>query len=126
MSEGIINDMGFEMKENPNELSASETSTNEKNAINATNMPKDNNSAETTLETIANITLGIGIIASVVMLFTICFVQNPEYHYHKELIFNPTGFAMTCGTLLSTLAAWASMKVLANISLTLKAIKNKK
>lgn len=126
MSENIINDMGFEMKENPNEQSASETSANETNAENETNATKDNNSAENTLVTIANITLGIGIIASVVMLFTICFIENPEYHYHKELMFNPTGFAMTCGTLLSTLAAWASMKVLANISLTLKAIKNKK
>ena len=118
--------MGFEMKDNPKEQSASETTSNEANAVNETNAPKDNNSAENTLGTIANITLGIGIIASVVMLFTICFIENPEYHYHKELMFNPTGFAMTCGTLLSTLAAWASMKVLANISLTLKAIKNKK
>ena len=126
MSENIINDMGFEMKDNPKEQSASETTSNETNAVNETNAPKDNNSAENTLGTIANITLGIGIIASVVMLFTICFIENPEYHYHKELMFNPTGFAMTCGTLLSTLAAWASMKVLANISLTLKAIKNKK
>lgn len=126
MSENIINDMGFEMKDNPKEQSASETTSNEANAVNETNAPKDNNSAENTLGTIANITLGIGIIASVVMLFTICFIENPEYHYHKELMFNPTGFAMTCGTLLSTLAAWASMKVLANISLTLKAIKNKK
>lgn len=126
MSENIINDMGFEMKKNPDEQSASETSSNEMNSVNENDTPKDNNSAETTLETVANITLGIGIIASVVMLFTICFIQNPEYHYHKELMFNPTGFATTCGTLLSTLAAWASMKVLANISYTLKAIKNKK
>ena len=126
MSENIINDMGFEMKDNPKEQSASETTSNEANAVNETNAPKDNNSAENTLGTIANITLGIGIIASVVMLFTICFIENPEYHYHKELMFNPTGFAMTCGTLLSTLAAWASMEVLANISLSLKAIKNKK
>ena len=125
MSENIINDMGFEMKDNPNEPSASKTSAIETNAVNSNKAPKDNNSAETTLETIANITLGIGIIATVVMLFTICFIQNPKYHYHEEMMFNPMGFAMTCGTLLSTLAAWASMKVLANISLTLKAIKNK-
>ena len=59
MSENIIKDMGFEMKENPNEQSASETATNETNAINANNETKDNNSAETTLGTIANITLGI-------------------------------------------------------------------
>lgn len=116
--------MGFELKENPIEQPSTETSANEPNGAKTVKSPNDNNSAETTLETIANITLGIGIIASVVMLFTICFIQNPEYHYHKDLIFNPSGFAITCGTLLSTLAAWATMRVLANISLTLKAIKN--
>ena len=126
MSENIINDMGFEMKDNPIEQSAPETSSNEVNATKVEDAPKDNNSAETTLETIAYLTLGLGVITSFIMLFTICFIQNPEYHYHEELMFNPTGFAITCGTLLSTLAAWASMKVLANISLTLKAIKNKK
>ena len=126
MSENVFNKMGFEMKDNPTEQKIERTDSGTTETNKTDDAPKEDNSAETTLETIANITLGIGVLASVIMLFSICFIQTPEYHYHKELMFNPTGFAMTCGTLLSSLAAWASMRVLANISLTLKAIKNKK
>ena len=126
MSENIINEMGFEMKDNPSDPNVDRVSSTENKMTGLKETPKENNSAENTLTVIANLVLGIGIIASVIMLCSICFIQNPEYHYHKEYIFNPTGFAMTCGTLLTSLTAWASMKVLANISLTLKAIKNKK
>ena len=126
MGENIISEMGFEMKDNPTEPKIEGTNSNASEASKKEEALQEDNSAEKTLEIIANITLGIGIIASVIMLFSICFIQNPEYHYHKELMFNPTGFSITCGTLLSSLAAWASMRVLANISMTLKAIKNKK
>ena len=125
MSNTVINDMGFEMKDSPTSQQAKDEISKTKETTSSENTFKENNSAENTLETVAYVILVIGVIAAVIMLFTVCFIQNPEYHYHKELIFNPTGFAMTCGALLSSLAAWASMKVLANISRVLKAIKNK-
>ncbi|MBQ8968757.1 MAG: hypothetical protein IJ064_03360 [Bacteroidaceae bacterium] len=84
-----------------------------------------NNSAENMLESISYFILIGGIIVTVILLFSICFIQNPAYHYYKEYMFNPTGFGITCGTLLSTLASWAALKVFANISKTLKEIKNR-
>ncbi len=84
-----------------------------------------NNSAENTLVSISYLILIGGIIVTVILLFSICFIKNPAYHYHEEYMFNPTGFGITCGTLLSTLASWAALKVFANISKTLKEIKNR-
>ena len=92
------------------------------------NVPKDessNNSAENTLTVIANIVLVCGIIASVICLFTIVWVRDPGYTYIKKTIFNPTGFATTIMILMSSLISWSFMKVLANISLTLKDINKK-
>ncbi|UKK49981.1 hypothetical protein L6472_07975 [Prevotella sp. E13-17] len=106
----IMNDMGFDIKE--------ESKSQEQTA-----QEIDNNSAENTLITIATITLVIGIIAAVVMLFTVCFV--PKYGDHGRTVFNPTGFGMTCGVVISTLISWAALKVFANISITLKQIKAK-
>lgn len=84
-----------------------------------------NNGAENTLTTIANIVLVCGILASLICLFTIVWVKNPAYTYHDEYMFNPSGFATTVMILLSTLISWSFMKVLANISLTLKDINKK-
>ncbi len=129
MSEDVINEMGFELKsENSKQTETAISGQQPQNKtalINEEENAKQNNSPEKTLETIATVILCLGILASVVMLFTICFIQNPKYSYVEEKIFNPSGFGITCGTLLSSLATWASMKVLANISLTLKDIWNK-
>ena len=40
-------------------------------------------------------------------------------------MFNPSGFATTIMILISSLVSWSFMKVLANISLTLKDINKK-
>lgn len=42
-------------------------------------------------------------------------------YYHEDQ-FNPMGLVITLGTLLSTLATWTVLRVIANISLRLKAI----
>ena len=86
---------------------------------------QDDNSAENTLKAIATIVLVCGIIAAIICLFTVAFIQDPEYHYTSKKIFNPAGFATTIMVLLSSLISWGFLKVLANISLTLKEINNK-
>lgn len=78
-----------------------------------------NSSAENTLSIIADIVLVLGIIGTVVCLFTIVFVGR-----HNDE-FNPVGFGITLSGLLSVLISWSVMKVLANISLTLKGINKK-
>ena len=82
-------------------------------------------SAEDTLTGVATFVLIAGIIATLVCACTIVVIRDPSYTYIDEYIFNPEGFAITLGVLLSTLISWASMKVLANISCTLKKINSK-
>ena len=83
MSEDVINEMGFELKsENSKQTETAISGQQPQNKtalINEEENSKQNNSAEKTLETIATVILCLGILASVVMLFTICFIQNPKY-----------------------------------------------
>ena len=84
-------------------------------------------SAEKILINIANIILILGIIGTIICLFTLCFIEAPKpgYTYRTEMTFNPAGFATTIMVLFSTIISWSVMKVLANISLTLKKIEDK-
>ncbi len=111
------------MKENINEvLGVAGKSTSE---VFPKAASQDDNSAENTLIVIATIVLVCGIIAAVICLFTVAFIQDPEFHYTSKKIFNPAGFATTIMVLLSSLISWGFLKVLANISLTLKEINHK-
>jgi len=85
-----------------------------------------NLSAENTLKVIATIILIGGIIGTLICLFTIVMVQNPEYTYTKDLIFNPMGFVTTVSVLLGSLTIWASLRVLSDISMNLKELNSKK
>lgn len=82
-------------------------------------------SAENTLKTIAKIVLVIGVIATLVLLFTIVWVDSGRYNYITDTVFNPAGFATTLAVFLSTLISWASLRVLADISINLKEINSK-
>lgn len=84
----------------------------------------DENSAEKTLQGVATFIMICGIISTIICLFSMTFI-DVDTGYHKETVFNPSGFAVTVGVLLSTLISWSTMMVLANISLTLKDIKKK-
>ena len=86
-----------------------------------------NDSAEKTLNIVADILLALGIVSTLVCAFTICFVETlkPGYYTVTETSFNPTGFAITVAIFLSSLASWSIMRVVANISLTLKEINKK-
>ena len=86
---------------------------------------KNENSAETTLATIADIILVVGIIVTVICLFTLCFVEVPKSMYSTKTEFSPSGFATTVMVLFSSLISWSVMKVLSNISLTLKNLNSK-
>lgn len=84
-------------------------------------IPEISTSAENLLTIVAGFILALGIIATVILACTT--LQTEVYNgYYNEDVFNPMGFAITLGTLLSTLATWAVLRVIANISLRLKAI----
>lgn len=111
------------MEENVNEvLGVVENSTP---GTKGTEAQKVDNSAENTLLTIATIVLICGIIASVVCFCSMVIIEDPSYHYSKHYMFNPAGFATTIMVLLSSLISWGLLKVLANISLTLKDIRGR-
>lgn len=114
----IMSDMGFELKDIPQ---TGNTETADEITCNA----EVSNGAENTLKIIALITLVCGIILTLILLATICWIDNPAYHYHQEKMFNPSGFGITCGVLMSSLISWAALNVFANISLTLKQINSK-
>lgn len=84
-------------------------------------IPEISTSAESTLTSIGGIILVLGIIATVILACTTLQTKVYNGYYHDEQ-FNPMGLAITLGTFLSTLATWAVLRVIANISLRLKAI----
>ena len=86
----------------------------------------DYESAEKVLSIIANVVLGIGILVTIILLFTVCWVDSGHYYYTKDIVFNPIGFATTIGVLLSSIISWALLRVICNISYSLKALRYSK
>lgn len=120
------------MEEKVNEILGmeSEQLTLEEEAMRAapvepTTEKKDENGAEKTLSGLADIILIVGIIVTIICLFTLCFVEVPKSMYSTEKVFSPSGFATTIMVLFSSLISWSVMCVLANISLTLKELNGK-
>ena len=111
MEENINQVLGIEEEE---PTTPKVTSSNENNSV----------SAEETLNAIAYIVLILGLITGVICMCTICFIDDPR-PYHYEKMFNPSGFATTIAIFLTSLATWALFRVIANISMSLKEIKNK-
>lgn len=118
-------------EENVNEVLGIEESSNlnANDSNTESNSETESNAAENTLNVIAGIVLWVGIIGTIFCLFTLTTtkVVDPTYHYsiHYDTIFNPAGLAISIGVLLSTLTTWAVLKVLVNISKSLKEINAK-
>ncbi|MBR4297421.1 MAG: hypothetical protein IKT82_04430, partial [Bacteroidaceae bacterium] len=87
----------------------------EKN-LNEVEIPEISTSAENTLLVIGNIILVLGIISTLILACTTLQTEVYNGYYHEEQ-FNPIGLALTLGTLLSSLATWAVLRVIVNISL---------
>lgn len=77
-----------------------------------------NSSAEKTLNTISYVVLVLGILSFIVYL-VLSFEKVPTGYYSSKTAFSWITFAEGCGTLLSSLALYAIMQVLKNISLKL-------
>jgi len=87
----------------------------------------NNTTDEKTLKTIANLILVVGIISSLILLFTVTFVKIPgKYSWENEMAFNASGLVITIGTLFSSIGLWALLRVISNISISLKELNIKK
>ncbi len=93
----------------------------EQNESQDNNEAKGNVNGEKTLQIIANIILICGIIATIVMLFTITF---PKPHDYGDREFSLSGFLYTIVTLISSITTWAIFIVLSHISINLFKIKD--
>ena len=83
-------------------------------------------SDEENLKMIANYVLALGILATAVLAFTRMFVTVPgEYSFDEKKVFDAGGMAITVFTLLSSLASWACLRVISNISESLKKLADK-
>lgn len=89
--------------------------------------PQDNNdmkgnmNGEKTLQIIANVILVFGIIATIIMLFTVAFHKPIDYGDRE---FSLSGFLYTIVTLVSSIITWAVFTVLCHISINLFNIKD--
>ncbi len=128
MSENLISDMGFEMKSDYNGVQNMNVESSRDNNTAEGHKEQIDNSAENTLNVIAAIVLFLGLISSIVMLATIVYVEQPSsslYSHRTETVFNIYGFFTMIGTLLTSVTTWAFLRVIANISISLKEIKRK-
>lgn len=78
-----------------------------------------NNDIEKALIVIANIVLALGIITDVLCFFKMVYTYTTHY------TFDSSGFITTIMVLFSSIISWCLMRVLANISMTLKEINKK-
>ena len=86
--------------------------------------------AEKTLIFISNVILVLGLILTLYCTFTIVRVHNPDWNVYvvglvDPYLYSTNGIIITVSIFISTLISSCVLKVLANISLTLKAINNK-
>ena len=86
----------------------------------------DFHNAEKVLSIIATVILVLGVLTTVMCLFNICWVDSGRYIYSKDIVFNPMGFATTIAILMGTLATWGVLRVLCNISNSLKVLRDAK
>lgn len=85
------------------------------------NMESEFNNQEKTVSVLADILLVLGIIATLIMLFTI--VVTGEYSFNKE--FSLIGLAITVSTLFLSVLFWALLKLSVGVSVNVRKIAEK-
>ncbi|MCQ2287831.1 MAG: hypothetical protein MJZ74_01905 [Muribaculaceae bacterium] len=88
---------------------------------------KDENGPENMLKTLATVVMVVGIIGSFICFIVLGFVDKPydTYSYSSGKEVNPGGIMISVVALFTTIVTSCVMKVLANISLSLKDINKK-
>ena len=87
------------------------------------------NNVEKTVNILSNLLLTLGVIASIVMSFSIVVVEKAEsfgrFTYSKKE-FSPIGLVIVVSTLFSSILLWALLKLAIDVSVNIRTIaKNK-
>ena len=104
---------------------------NEKQEFNNSANPEPHlkTGAEKALYRLSNISLVLGIIMTIYCVFKLVFIKVPHYNYSGKLDttteFSLEGLVVTFCVLAYTIFVWATLRVQANISMTLKDINHK-
>lgn len=104
------------------EIENSEKKISENKELNSNELYRD----EIGLKGIANFILVLGIISAFIIFFTIALVTIKDELYREKTILNWSGFITAITTLLFSIGVWGFLKVISNISISLKDIKNLK
>ena len=87
------------------------------------------NNVEKTVNILSNLILAFGVIASIVMSFSIIMVEKAESFgrfTYSDKEFSPTGLIIVISTLLSSVLLWALLKLAIDVSVNIREIaKNK-
>ena len=67
------------------------------------------------LRIFASVNLYIGVPFSLYRIFSSSYIQNPQYKYIDEKVFNPIGFAMGLDSLWAVIFIWLVMSALASL-----------
>ena len=113
--EKTLDEMKKEAQEETTQKEASMDTTQQTN--------KDDSNAENALRAIAGIILALGIIATIICAFTITYTNEGVYFVEKKA--NIDGIITTITILFTSVVSWALMRVIADISTTLKEINKK-
>lgn len=120
MEKYTVNELGFDTKGSTPEHEDHHENVESKQDNNLNKVEKkEDNEPEDTLNNVADIVLYVGTIVPILAFFIICFNTEDSTSRIVSLV-------IACGIVLATIIARASMKVLVNISLTLKEIKKSK
>ena len=87
------------------------------------------NGIERTINILSNVLLILGVVASVIMSFTIIMVEKTSGFGHltyTEKEFSPIGFAIVIATLLSSVLLWALLKLAIDVSVNIREIAKSK
>ena len=82
------------------------------------------NSEEKVLRIIANVILVVGVLTGIICLGELTMIDVGS-GWIKSTVFNAAGFAASVSIILTTLALWAGLRLIASVSRTLRNIDSK-
>lgn len=83
------------------------------------------NSIEKMVNILSNLLLTLGVIASIIMSFSIVMVEKAESFgrfTYSEKEFSPIGLVIVVSTLFSSILLWALLKLVIDVSVNIRAI----
>ena len=116
--ENAMQETSKEIDKGVDTISETESKSEHKDKIEQSIHPSEN-----MINSVANFILAAGIIALIILLFTIVFVETPVMDYYTRTEFNPAGLATAIATLITSIIVYSVMKVIRIISINTRKTK---